>query len=140
MLERKVKLLEDLGFNTNLKGAKYFISASDQLQDFLDGIGNDLNNVYTGLPNNVGNLNQFIDCIYVEDYGFYFECGRVAYLEEMNKFINSREIKTEKQKELNQEILGYSTDDKSILLKISMYLNKEREKEEDKIVGKNYFN
>ena len=51
MLEQKVKLLDELGFNTNLKGAKFFISASDQLQDFLDNIGNDLNNVYNGLPN-----------------------------------------------------------------------------------------
>ena len=139
MLERKVKLLEELGFNTNLKGAKYFISASDQLQEFLDEIGNDLNNIYNGLPRNVGNLNQFIDCIYVEDYGFYFECGRIAYLEEMNKFINSREIKNEKQKELNNKILGNSTDDKSILLKFSLYLNKEIEKEEEKVEGKKLF-
>ena len=139
MLERKVKLLEELGFNTNLKGAKYFISASDQLQEFLDEIGNDLNNIYNGLPRNVDNLNQFIDCIYVEDYGFYFECGRIAYLEEMNKFINSREIKTEKQKELNNIILGNSTDDKSILLKFSLYLNKEIEKEEEKVEGKKLF-
>ena len=130
MLEQKIKLLEDLGFNTNLKGAKYFISASDQLQDFLEEIGNDLNNVYYGLPKNVSSLDQFIDCIYVEDYGFYFECGKNAYLEDMNKFINSREIKTDKQKELNNRILGNSTDDKSILLKISMYLNNERKKEE----------
>ena len=139
MLERKVKLLEELGFNTNLKGAKYFISASDQLQEFLDEIGNDLNNIYNGLPRNVDNLNQFIDCIYVEDYGFYFECGRIAYLEEMNKFINSREIKNEKQKELNNKILGNSTDDKSILLKFSLYLNKEIEKEEEKEEGKKLF-
>lgn len=139
MLERKVKLLEELGFNTNLKGAKYFISASDQLQEFLDEIGNDLNNIYNGLPRNVDNLNQFIDCIYVEDYGFYFECGRIAYLEEMNKFINSREIKNEKQKELNNKILGNSTDDKSILLKFSLYLNKEIEKEEEKVEGKKLF-
>ena len=139
MLEQKIKLLEDLGFDTNLKGAKYFISASDQLQVFLEEIGNDLNNVYYGLPKNVTSLEQFIDCIYVEDYGFYFECGKNAYLEDMNKFISSRKIKTDKQKELNKKILGDSTDDKSILLKISMYLNKEREKEEEKLIGKKLF-
>lgn len=139
MLEQKVKLLKDLGFNTNLKGAKYFISASDQLQDFLDKIGNDLNNVYAGLPKNVGNLDQYIDCIFVEDYGFYFECGRVAYMKEINDFINSREIKTDEQQKLNRIVLGNSRDLKSILLKISMYLNKEKEKEEEKFVGKKLF-
>lgn len=136
MLEQKIKLLEDLGFNTNMKGAKYFISASDQLQDFLDSIGNDLNNVYISLPNNVDNLDQYIDCIYVEDYGFYFECGKNSYLEEMNKFINSRVIKTDKQKELNRKILGNSISDKEILLKICMYLNKLKE---EKITEKKLF-
>ena len=139
MLEQKVKLLEELGFNTNLKGARYFISASDQLQDFLDKIDNNLNNVYNGLPNNINSLSEYIDCIFVEDYGFYFECGKNTYLEEMNKFINSREIKTEKQKELNKKILGNSLDSKNILLKISMYLNKEREKEEKLVEGKKLF-
>lgn len=139
MLEQKVKLLEELGFNTNLKGARYFISASDQLQDFLNKIDNNLNNVYNGLPNNINSLSEYIDCIFVEDYGFYFECGKNTYLEEMNKFINSREIKTEKQRELNKKILGNSSDSKNILLKISMYLNKEREKEEKLVEGKKLF-
>ena len=139
VLEQKVKLLDELGFNTNLKGAKFFISASDQLQDFLDNIGNDLNNVYNGLPNNVTSLDQYIDCIFVDDYGFYFECGKNTYLEEMSKFIDSREIKTKEQKELNHIILGNSTDIKDILLKISMYLNKEKEKAEERLVGKKLF-
>ena len=134
MLEQKNKL----GFNINLKGAKYFISASDQLQDFFDKIDNNIENVGVLLPNNIENLDQYIDCIFVEDYGFIFECGKNNYLDEMEKFINSRNINNQKQLELNKKVFGNSTNIKDMLVKISLYLNKETKKEES-IKGKKLF-
>ena len=138
MLEQKNQLLDELGFNINLKGARYFISASDQLQDFFDKIDNNIENVGVLLPNNIENLDQYIDCIFVEDYGFIFECGKNNYLDEMEKFINSRNINNQKQLELNKKVFGNSTNIKDMLVKISLYLNKEREKEES-IKGKKLF-
>ena len=130
MFEQQMNLLNDLGFDTSMKGAKYFLSASDQLQFFLEKIDNDLNNIYDLLPNNIHNIDEYIDSIYVEDYGFYFECGKNIYMEELNKFINSRKIVDDKQRELNERILGNSISDKDILLKISLYLNNEKKNEE----------
>ena len=138
MLEQKNQLLDELGFNINLKGARYFISASDQLQDFFDKIDNNIENVGVLLPNNIENLDQYIDCIFVEDYGFIFECGKNNYLDEMEKFINSRNINNQKQLELNKKVFGNSTNIKDMLVKISLYLNKETKKEES-IKGKKLF-
>ena len=118
-----------------MKGAKYFLSACVQLQDFLLSIDNNLNKVSEALPNNMNSIRDYINSIYLEDYAFYYECGKSKYFHELYKFLGSRKNNVHD----NNTVVGLLNDckdDKDILLKISLFLNKQVKKEDKKIFVK----
>ena len=93
MIEQHMNLLNELGFNTNLKGAKYFVGICIQMQELIDKNNGSLENLTDNLPGCFSDVYQFMDSLYLEDYKFFYECGRKNYLEAINEFINCRKMK-----------------------------------------------
>lgn len=138
MIEQHINLLNELGFNTNLKGAKYFVGISFQMQELIDNNNGSLENITDNLPGSFSDIYQFIDSLYLEDYKFFYECGRKKYLEEMDEFINSRKITSEEQKKLNNKVFGNVDKREDLILNLCMFFSNEKkvEKNESKIFQK----
>lgn len=138
MIEQHINLLNELGFNTNLKGAKFFVGISFQMQELIDNNNGSLENITDNLPGSFSDIYQFIDSLYLEDYKFFYECGRKKYLEEMDEFINSRKITSEEQKELNNKVFGNVDKREDLILNLCIFFSNEKkvEKNESKIFQK----
>ena len=141
MLDQHMKLLRDLGYDTSLKGAKFFVSISQQIQELVDKNNGSLNNIEQLLPEHTNNINDYINCLYLEDYAFYFECGKKSYFKEMDIFLKSKTIKDDKQLELNNKVFGEANNYDDILLNFCVYLsnNKKEKSDSKKMVKKSFF-
>ncbi len=139
MTDNQKKLLKEMGFNVELKGAEYFISVVTQLQETLRVTDGDLKKI-PGFHNNNGNVVcSYIDSLYVEDYAFSFECGRKSYLNDLDEFINSRVCKDEQQEKIFSKIFGKLDNRELKLLNFAKYLNENEQDllEDKKILVKN---
>ena len=123
MTDNYKKLLKEMGFNTELKGAEYFISVVTQLQETLLLIDGDFKKI-PGFQFNNGNIiYNYIDSLFVEDYAFSYECGRKQYLKDMDDFLNSRVSIDEQQEELYSKIFGKLDNRELKILNFAKYLN-----------------
>ena len=98
----RIKLLNDLGFDTKQLGAKFFIGAVMEVQEILNGIEGIKKDVPDYLPKKIEDINGFMDKIYVDEFMFFFECGKEKYFKELNNFISSRKTGSEKDKLFNE--------------------------------------
>lgn len=123
MTDNQKRLLKEMGFNTELKGAEYFISVVTQLQETLIVTDGDLKKI-PGFQYNNGNvINSYIDSLFVEDYAFSYECGRKQYLKDMDEFLNSRVNIDEQQEELFSKIFGKLDNRELKIFNFAKYLN-----------------
>lgn len=118
----RIKLLNDLGFDTKQLGAKYFIGAVMEVQEILNGIEGIKKDVPDYLPKKIEDINGFMDKIYVDEFMFFFECGKEKYFKELNNFISSRKTGSEKDKLFN-EVFEDSMGLDSMVISFAKYSN-----------------
>ena len=122
----RIKLLNDLGFDTKQLGAKFFIGAVMEVQEILNGIEGIKKDVPDYLPKKIEDINGFMDKIYVDEFMFFFECGKEKYFKELNNFISSRKTGSEKDKLFN-EVFEDSMGLDSMVINFSKYSNQHKE-------------
>lgn len=122
----RIKLMNELGFDTEKLGAKFFLSVVMEVQEILESIENAKNVVPDYLPKKIEDIDSFMDRLYLEDFMFFFECGKTKYFEGLNEFICSRKTGGEKDKLFN-EVFGNSEDLDSMVISFAKYSNNHKE-------------
>lgn len=122
----RIKLLNDLGFDTKQLGAKFFIGAVMEVQEILESIEDITKVVPDYLPKKIEDIEGFMDKIYLDDYMLFFECGKIKYFDELNKFIASRKTSSKKDKLFN-EVFGDPEGLDSMVINFSKYSNQHKE-------------
>ncbi len=127
----RFKLLNDLGFDSKQIGAKFFLGAVMEVQEILNGIEGIKKDVPDYLPKKVEDINGFMDKIYVDEFMFFFECGKEKYFKELNNFISSRKTSSENDKLFNKVFEDSMGLDSMVIsfAKYSNHLNEELCKE-----------
>jgi hypothetical protein len=118
--EEKKQFYENLGFDTSLDGSTMFDDLVEEVRILLD-----TDNI------NYSTIMKLLPSIEVEYYHFYYEVGRMKYLEDLKAFLDSRFIdKNRKKKSKTEYVKVFGTKEpigveKSIYI-VAKLLNKER--------------
>ena len=136
MSSQHKNLLKELGFDTNLMGTIYFVSICEQIQELIDSNDGNLDKALEKIPHSFHGIYDYINSLYLEDYAFYFECGKNKYMEAMDEFINSKKIVNQEQEELNKKVFGitynYEMNKEDLILVLCMYLNNKQKEQDNK--------
>lgn len=126
MNAQQIKLLYDAGFDVKQTGAKFFLSIVKEVQVILELIEDTSKNIPDYLPKKIEDIEGFMDRLYLEEYKFYYECGKTKYFNELNKFFDSRKTSSENDK-VFKEIFGDSKDINSMVINFAKYSNHHKE-------------
>ncbi len=118
--EEKKQFYENLGFDTSLDGSTMFDDLVEEVRILLD-----TDNI------NYSTIMKLLPSIEVEYYHFYYEVGRMKYLEDLKAFLDSRFIDNKRKKKSKTEYVKVFGTKEPIGVEKSIYivaklLNKER--------------
>ncbi len=125
--EEKKQFYENLGFDTSLDGSTMFDDLVEEVRILLD-----TDNI------NYSTIMKLLPSIEVEYYHFYYEVGRMKYLEDLKAFLDSRFIDNKRKKKSKTEYVKVFGTKEPIGVEKSIYivaklLNKEKDLQKDNV-------